>query len=92
MIRAATPFDIEQVIMNENSPNFRLSYCSPLLQDSLLYNFGLSGELLATSQSVSNSVSPNLDDLSKLLSLFHKTNTLVILCSLTHEQWSSYWS
>ena len=91
MIIAMNQFGIEKVAMTENSSIFKLSHFSPLLQCLLLSEFVLSGELPEASQLVNHGASLSLDDISQLLSLFHKTNVLVILYSLTHEQWSSHW-
>ena len=85
MIRATTQFDIEQAVMTDKISIFKLAYASPLLQDPLLSEFGISGELPEASNLVSTGNSPRLDNLSQLLSLFQKTNTIVILSSLTHD-------
>ena len=91
MIICSSQLAAEQVVMTENSARLKLSYSSPLIQDPLLCEFGLSGEFLKSSQFFHACTSPGLDCLSPMLSLFHKTNSLVILSSLTHDQWSSHW-
>ena len=58
--------------MTENSSTFKLAYSSPLLQDLWISDLDISGELLAASQLVATDVSPSLDDLSQIFSLFQK--------------------
>ena len=63
---------IEKAVMTKNYVRFKLAYSSPLLQDLLLSDFGLSGELPASSQLANTSASHSLEDISQLLFLCHK--------------------
>ena len=76
--------------MAENSTKFKLTFLSPLLQSLLLQKYGLCAETLEASNLLQISVSVESDNFSQLLSLFQKTNNIVIPLAINSLEWSQH--
>ena len=64
--------------MAENSSCFKLAYSSPLLRPPLLNRLDMYGNIEEAHRLIHEIASIEAEDLSKILSLFHKDNNLNI--------------
>ena len=93
IVITSNQFEIEQAIMKENSARFTLAYSSPLLQSPLLDKIGLFAEKETGKQLISQGEVEfeGESELTALLSLFYKGNSIKIQSYLDVVTWQNHW-
>ena len=86
-------FEIERSVMKENSARFTLAYSSPLLQSPCLEKIVMFAEKKTGQQVISQGEVKFKGelDLTALMSLFYKGNSIKIQSCLDVVTWQNYW-
>ena len=92
LVQVVTKEDAENAIMKENSSRFRLAYSSPLLDDELCEELGLSGEgNLSKDILGSQSQLQQHPEVQEIFELFQGSKHQQITTQIATEQWIKHW-
>ena len=92
LVQVVTKEEVENAIMKENSSRFRLAYSSPLLNDELSEELGLSGEgSLSKDILGSQSQLQRHPEVQEVFELFQGSQHQRITTQIMTEQWIDHW-